>query len=216
MIIDPESNPKPSSRCDDAAVAPPEILFFVLLPSAPTMSDVNVAESTALSTLSTKTEDVVASAATNGIEVATNGIQATEHAGSAPIAANGQKAVETAATSVTALEKNTTSSDLEAGHGKAAAHGGGHSGSLRAIFFALAANLAIAIAKLVAALVTGSSSMLAEAIHSFADCANQLLLLFGKWQAKKKPDQDHPLGYGKASFFWSFIVAILLFSMGGM
>lgn len=88
--------------------------------------------------------------------------------------------------------------------------------SLKSILFALGANGAIAIAKLGAALTTGSNSLLAEAIHSFADCGNQGLLLWGLRRAKRPPTPDHPLGFGKAIYFWSFIVALLLFSMGGM
>ena len=88
--------------------------------------------------------------------------------------------------------------------------------SLKSIFYALAANFSIAIAKLVAALVTNSGSMMAESIHSMADCGNQALLLLGLKKAKRPPDMKHPLGYGKAIYFWSFIVAIMLFSMGGL
>jgi len=88
--------------------------------------------------------------------------------------------------------------------------------SLKSILFALGANGAIAIAKLGAALYTGSNSLLAEAIHSFADCGSQGLLLWGLRRAKRPPTPDHPLGFGKAIYFWSFIVALLLFSMGGM
>ena len=92
--------------------------------------------------------------------------------------------------------------------------GGGD--STRAIFFALGANFAIAIAKGVAAFVTGSSAMLAETVHSLADCGNQLLLLLGLRQAKAPPSPDYPLGYGKAIYFWSFLVAVMLFTVGGM
>jgi cation diffusion facilitator family transporter len=88
--------------------------------------------------------------------------------------------------------------------------------SLKSIFYALAANFTIAIAKLVAAIITHSGSMMAESIHSFADCSNQGLLLLGLKKAKQPPDQQHPLGYGKSIYFWSFIVAIMLFSMGGL
>ena len=90
------------------------------------------------------------------------------------------------------------------------------SGSLKSILFALGANAAIAVAKLTAAVFTGSNSMLAEAIHSFADCGNQGLLLWGIKRAKRPPSPDHPLGFGKAIYFWSFIVALILFSMGGV
>jgi cation diffusion facilitator family transporter len=92
--------------------------------------------------------------------------------------------------------------------------GGGD--STRAIFFALGANFAIAVAKGVAAFFTGSSAMLAETVHSLADCGNQLLLLLGMRQAKAPPSPDYPLGYGKAIYFWSFLVAVMLFTVGGM
>jgi len=92
----------------------------------------------------------------------------------------------------------------------------GPANSLTSIFFALGANMAIFIAKLAAALYTGSGAMLAEAIHSLADSGNQLLLLIGLRRAKRPPNDEHPLGYGKTIYFWSFLVAVILFSMGGM
>ena len=88
--------------------------------------------------------------------------------------------------------------------------------SVRTILYALGANLAIAAAKTAAAVATGSSAMLAEAIHSYADSGNQGLLLWGMRQAKRPPSPDYPLGWGKAVFFWSFIVALVLFSLGGL
>src|SRR4051812_19834581 len=88
--------------------------------------------------------------------------------------------------------------------------------SVRTILYALGANLAIAAAKTAAAIFTGSSAMLAEAIHSYADSGNQGLLLWGMRQAKRPPSDDYPLGWGKAIFFWSFVVALVLFSLGGM
>ncbi len=91
-----------------------------------------------------------------------------------------------------------------------------HNSSVKSILFALLANLGIAITKTVAAVITGSGAMLAESIHSYADCGNQGLLFLGLRASKKEPDQNHPLGYGKAIFFWSFIVALILFSMGGL
>jgi cation diffusion facilitator family transporter len=91
-----------------------------------------------------------------------------------------------------------------------------HGSSLKAIFYAFLANLGIALAKLGAALYTHSGSMLAEAIHSFADCGNQVLLFIGLKQAQKPADAKHPLGYGRVTYFWSFVVALLLFSMGGL
>ena len=88
--------------------------------------------------------------------------------------------------------------------------------SLKSILFALGANFAIALAKSAGAVFTGSASMLAEAIHSFADCANQVLLLWGMKEARRESSADHPLGHGRAIYFWSFIVALMLFSMGGL
>jgi len=88
--------------------------------------------------------------------------------------------------------------------------------SVKSILFALLANLGIAITKTVAAVLTGSGAMLAESIHSYADCVNQGLLFVGLKATKKAPDTKHPLGYGKEIFFWSFIVALILFSMGGL
>lgn len=92
----------------------------------------------------------------------------------------------------------------------------GHSASFKAILYAFFANLGLALAKTAAAVYTGSGSMMAEAIHSFADCTNQLLLFIGLKQSQKPADEEHPLGYGKVTYFWSFIVAIMLFSMGGL
>jgi cation diffusion facilitator family transporter len=92
--------------------------------------------------------------------------------------------------------------------------GGGD--STRAILFALGANFAIAVAKGIAAFVTGSSAMLAETVHSLADCGNQLLLLLGMRQARRPASPEYPLGYGKAIYFWSFLVAVMLFTVGGM
>jgi cation diffusion facilitator family transporter len=86
---------------------------------------------------------------------------------------------------------------------------------MSAILYALTANAGIATAKAAAAAYTGSSAMLAEAVHSAADCANQLLLLLGIRQARREPTPDHPLGFGKATYFWSFMVALMLFSLGG-
>lgn len=91
-----------------------------------------------------------------------------------------------------------------------------HGSSAKAILYAFVANLGIAISKSWAAWFTGSGSMLAEAIHSYADCGNQILLFIGLKQSDKPADAEHPLGYGKLSYFWSFVVAILLFSMGGL
>jgi len=88
--------------------------------------------------------------------------------------------------------------------------------SLRAVLYALGANSGILIAKGTAAAVTGSSAMLAEAIHSAADCGNQVLLLRGMKEAKREPDAKHPLGYGNVVYFWAFLVAVLLFTLGGL
>ena len=88
--------------------------------------------------------------------------------------------------------------------------------SLTNILFALVANGLIAVAKGVAAWITGSTAMVAEAAHSLADCGNQGLLLLGLRVSARPADADYPLGHGRALYFWSFIVALMLFSLGGM
>jgi cation diffusion facilitator family transporter len=87
--------------------------------------------------------------------------------------------------------------------------------SNKPIFYALGANGGIAVAKFAAALYTGSGAMLAEAIHSLADCTNQLFLLRGLKEAKRPPDESHPMGYGRVVYFWAMMVALLLFFLGG-
>jgi cation diffusion facilitator family transporter len=91
-----------------------------------------------------------------------------------------------------------------------------HEGSRRAIGAALLANLGIALAKLVAFVVTGATSMLAEAIHSVADSGNQGLLFLGSARARRRPDDAHPFGFGRERYFWAFIVAVILFSFGAL
>ena len=89
------------------------------------------------------------------------------------------------------------------------------SGSKKVIIAALIGNTFISITKFTAALMTGSSAMLSEGIHSLVDTGNQILLLYGLNQAKKPADENFPFGYGKEVYFWSFIVAILIFALGG-
>jgi cation diffusion facilitator family transporter len=86
---------------------------------------------------------------------------------------------------------------------------------LRAVLYALFANFGIFVAKGVASVLTGSSAMLAEAIHSLADCGNQGLLLIGMREAKRPPTPEHPLGFGKVAYFWAFLVSVMLFTVGG-
>ncbi|MBV9514382.1 MAG: cation transporter, partial [Mycobacteriaceae bacterium] len=89
-------------------------------------------------------------------------------------------------------------------------------GSTRAVLAALAANAGIAAAKFVGYLITGSSSMLAEAVHSVADTSNQGLLLLGQRRARKESDRLHPFGYGRNRYFYAFVVALVLFSLGSV
>lgn len=88
-------------------------------------------------------------------------------------------------------------------------------GSKLPIYTAFAANLAIAVIKLTAAAITGSSAMVSEGIHSLVDSSNEVLLLIGLHKSKKAPDQKRPFGYGKELYFWSFVVALLFFVLGG-
>ncbi len=89
-------------------------------------------------------------------------------------------------------------------------------GGTRAIITAFLANLAIAVGKLVGFLVTGSSSMLAEAVHSAADTGNQALLMLGTKRAKQAETPEHPFGHGRERYFWAFVVALVLFSLGSL
>ncbi len=88
-------------------------------------------------------------------------------------------------------------------------------GSTRSIYAAMAANIAIGIAKFVGAAISGSSAMLSEGIHSVVDSVNEVLLLYGLKQSQKDPDEDHPLGHSQEIYFWSLMVAVLIFALGG-
>ena len=88
--------------------------------------------------------------------------------------------------------------------------------SLKVVHAALIGNLLVALTKLFAALWTGSSAMMSEAVHSFVDCGNEVLLLYGLRRAALGPDAHHPLGHGRELYFWSFIVALLIFALGAV
>jgi cation diffusion facilitator family transporter len=90
----------------------------------------------------------------------------------------------------------------------------GHSGSMRAVVYALGSNILITIIKFIVSVVTHSAGMLAEAIHSLADCGNQVFLLIGNKRSSKPANEIHPFGYGKEEYFWGFLVAVLLFFVG--
>src|SRR3982750_3477091 len=86
--------------------------------------------------------------------------------------------------------------------------------STRTLVIALVANLGIAISKFAAAAITGSSAMLTEGVHSEGDSTNQLLLMWGRHAPERVPDKLHPFGYGRELYFWSFVVAVLVFALG--
>jgi len=86
--------------------------------------------------------------------------------------------------------------------------------STRTLVVALLANLGIAASKFAAAIITGSSAMLTEGVHSVVDCTNQLLLMWGRHASKRAPDKLHPFGYGRELYFWSFVVAVMVFALG--
>src|SRR3954470_11457063 len=86
--------------------------------------------------------------------------------------------------------------------------------SRTAVVAALVGNLLVAATKTGAAVWTGSSAMWSEAVHSFVDTGNEVLLLYGLRRARRRPDPEHPLGHGRELYFWSFIVALLVFALG--
>src|SRR6202046_4528226 len=86
---------------------------------------------------------------------------------------------------------------------------------MKAVFAAFAANLGIAVAKFVAFLLTGSASMLAEAVHSLADTGNELLLIIGRGRSNRPRSEEHPFGFGRERYFYGFVVSVMLFTVGG-
>src|SRR6201992_75722 len=87
---------------------------------------------------------------------------------------------------------------------------------MRAVFAALAANLAIAVTKFIAFLITGSASLLAESVHSVADTGNEALLLIGRGRSRRARTSEHPFGFGRERYFYAFVVAVMLFTVGAV
>ncbi|MBX3286753.1 MAG: cation diffusion facilitator family transporter [Actinobacteria bacterium] len=113
-------------------------------------------------------------------------------------------------------DREDTDDDERVGAADDQAHAAAHGHGTKAVFAALGANVAIAVSKFVAFSVTGSSSVLAEGVHSVADSGNQLLLLLGGRRARRAADREHPFGYGRERYFWGFVVALVLFTLGAM
>ena len=108
-------------------------------------------------------------------------------------------------------------SDAQQPAGPAPAAGPGHGeGGTRAVLAALGANLGIAVTKFIAFLITGSASMMAESVHSLADSANQVLLLVGRRRSRRAGTEQHPFGFGLESYFYAFVVAVVLFTVGAL
>ena len=108
-------------------------------------------------------------------------------------------------------------SDAQQPDGPAPAAGHGHGeGGTRAVLAALGANLGIAVTKFIAFLITGSASMMAESVHSLADSANQVLLLVGRRRSRRAGTEQHPFGFGLESYFYAFVVAVVLFTVGAL
>ncbi len=99
---------------------------------------------------------------------------------------------------------------------KGAAAADGYATPVKAVVAALAANLGIAIAKFAAFLVTGSASMLAESVHSVADTGNEALLLIGRGRSRRARTAEHPFGFGRERYFYAFVVAVMLFTVGAV
>src|ERR1700719_737637 len=93
-------------------------------------------------------------------------------------------------------------------------HRGDGPSSTTAVYAALIGDILVAVSKAVAAVWTGSPSMMSEAIHSFVDTTNEILLLYGIHRSNQRPDTDHPFGHGRELYFWSFVVALLIFALG--
>src|SRR5215470_14445293 len=148
-----------------------------------------------------------------GTDAEPDAAESADGTGAKPAAAEGTAVTDAESA---AAEAADAAGDEDAAKDEDEDAAGAKSAGLRAVFAALAANLGIAATKFVAFAITGSASMLAESVHSVADSGNQVLLLLGRNRANRASTEQHPFGYGRERYFYAFVVAVVLFTVGAL